>query len=142
MKTFSSFLMCLLLLASGCSPRIEKSELEQLNGYWEITEVVFTDGQKKSYTVNPTIDYIEIDGMKGFKKKVQPKFDGTYDTSDDAELFNFLEQENTFIFHYKNGLSEWQDRLTRLKSDEFSIVNQDGIEYSYKRYQPLNITRQ
>ncbi|WP_350285248.1 lipocalin family protein [uncultured Croceitalea sp.] len=140
MRTFFPFLICFLLLVPGCTSRVEKSELEQLNGYWEIVEVVFPDGQKKSYSINPTIDYIEIDGMKGFKKKVQPKFDGTYDTSDDAELFNFIEKENTFVFHYKNGLSEWHERLTKLNSDEFSMVNQDGIEYSYKRYQPINIT--
>jgi hypothetical protein len=118
---------------------VSLENIEQLNGYWEIAEVEFNNGQKKKYTINPSIDYIEVKDMKGFKKKVHPKFDGSYDTSDDAEGFTLIEKEGNIIFSYKNALAEWEEQLIKLEENTFSITNQDKITYTYKRYEPLNI---
>ena len=131
-------LLCLFL--SGCESDVSKDQLSQLNGYWEITEVEFPNGKKKEYTVNPTVDFIEINDMTGFKKKVYPKFDGTYRTSDDAEPFKIIEGEKGLLFSYKKGLTEWQERIVLISKDNFAVTNQDGITYSYKRFEPINIT--
>ena len=137
MKSLLS-LICILFLLS-CSSSVSLENIEQLNGYWEIAEVEFNDGQKKKYTINPSIDYIEVKDMKGFKKKVHPKFDGSYDTSDDAKAFTLIEKEGNIIFSYKNALAEWEEQLIKLEENTFSITNQDKITYTYKRYEPLNI---
>jgi len=131
-------LLCLFL--SGCESDVSKDQLPQLNGYWEITEVEFPNGKKKEYTVNPTVDFIEINDMTGFKKKVYPKFDGTYRTSDDAEPFKIIEGEKGLLFSYKKGLTEWQERIVLISKDNFAVTNQDCITYSYKRFEPINIT--
>ncbi|WP_394970892.1 hypothetical protein [uncultured Croceitalea sp.] len=133
-------LFCIsLFLVLGCTNNVSDKDISLLNGYWEIAEVEFNDGQKKKYTVNPTIDYIQVKGLKGFKKKVHPKFNGSYDTSDDAEAFTLIKKDGSFIFSYKNSLSQWEEKLVQLKEDTFSVTNQDKITYTYKRYKPLNI---
>ena len=74
------FLLSLTFL--GCAETtISKEELRHLNGYWEISAVEFPDGGQKNYGLNPTIEFIQWDNEQGFRKKVQPKFDGTYNTS-------------------------------------------------------------
>lgn len=137
MKYFTTLLITFLVF--GCSTSISKENLDNLNGYWEIVEVEFNDGQKKTYTVNPSVDYIELKEMKGFKKKVHPKFNGSYGTSNDAEPFAIIEKEGVFLFSYKNALSEWEEQITTIGQNSFSIVNENNITYRYKRYKPIKI---
>ena len=74
-------LSILMVLFVGCSPKISQEDLQLLNGYWEIEKVIFPIGETKDFKSSTTIDFIELDGMKGFRKKVQPKFNGTFETS-------------------------------------------------------------
>ena len=136
MKQFVYFGIIFLLI--GCSNSVSKEDLKHLNGYWEIEEVIFSNGENKKFKVNTTIDYIEIKALKGFRKKVQPKFDGSYSTSDDAEPFTILEKDGMLQFYYKNGLSEWTEKITSLSENNFAVINQDTITYMYKRFQPIN----
>ncbi|MBT8187303.1 MAG: hypothetical protein HKP38_04055 [Croceitalea sp.] len=127
------------LILIGCQKNIDAAALPYLTGYWEIKMVEFTDGSKKEYTVNPSVDYIELQGMKGYRKKVQPKFDGSFDTSDDAELFEIIKKDENFVMVYKNAWSSWEEKLILLKPNTFVVKNEEGIKYSYKRYEPINI---
>ena len=77
--------------------------------------------------------------MKGFKKKVSPKIDGSYDTSNDAEKFIILKKNDEYLFSYKNNLSQWQEVIQYINEDTFSIKNEANITYTYKRFVPLNI---
>ncbi|WP_343485838.1 hypothetical protein [Allomuricauda sp. d1] len=133
-------LILMVVLALGCTTSVSKEDLKHLNGYWEIASVEFPNGQKKEYgKVNPTIDYLEWDGSKGFRKKVYPKLDGTFDTSDDAEPFEIMESDGSFSICYNNPLSSWNETLTRLDANRFSVVNEEGITYNYRRHEPINI---
>nr|WP_299172317.1 hypothetical protein [uncultured Allomuricauda sp.] len=139
MKKLFLFGGLLLLFACKKSPISEES-LKYLNGYWEISEVVFSDGTKKSYTVNPTVDFIQLDNNKGFRKKMQPKFDGTYKTSGDihdAELLQVTRTDSDFILRYSNEFSDREEVLTHLDSISFSVMGDDGNLYTYKRFQPI-----
>ncbi|WP_350290885.1 lipocalin family protein [uncultured Croceitalea sp.] len=137
MKHIATLLFTFLVF--GCATSISKEALDNLNGYWEIAEVEFSNGQKKTYAINPSVDYIELKEMKGFKKKMHPKFDGTYDTSNDAEHFTVIEKDGTFLFSYKNDLSEWEEQIIALEENSFSIINEENITYTYKRYEPIKI---
>lgn len=137
MRTFLSIFAFICLLS--CQQDISKSDLTKLNGYWEIKEVKFPDGTTKTYNANTTIDFIEIAGFKGFRKKVQPTLEGTYFANDDMESFLIMQKEDTFEFHYKNDYSEWNEMLTALSDNTFTVVNKEGITYHYTRYEPINI---
>jgi len=130
-----------LFIFFGCSSGVSKEDLTQLNGYWEIGQVVFPDGSTKEYKLSTTIDYIQLEGLKGFRKKVSPKFDGTYQTSDDAETFTILETDGSFTINYKTELSEWSEKLEALDTDTFSVVNEEGLRYDYKRFEPIAIEK-
>ena len=137
MRHLYTLILCLALV--GCRDKIEKSDLNLITGYWEIEKVTLPDGSKKEYPVNTSIDYMEVNGLKGFRKKVQPKFNGTYDTSNDAELFTIYERDGVFIMNYKTELSEWQEKIVSLSENNLSLSSEDNITYHYKRFEPINI---
>lgn len=139
MKT-TLLILCFFFIL-GCSNKISEEDLRNLNGYWEIQQVTFADGKVKEYTVNTSLDYIQIDGLKGFRKKVYPKFDGTYDTSNDAEFFLIIAHEGNFEFNYKNELSQWKETIITLSSNKFSVIDKENITYVYKRFQPINVQK-
>ena len=137
MRTF----VCILIVFSffGCANPPSIAELPKLNGYWEITKVTFADGQEKDYGLNTTIDYIEITHNKGFRKKMQPKLDGTYSTSNDAEFFTVSQREASLFLEYQNGLSQWEEQLLKISEDSYTVINEEQIRYTYRRYQPINV---
>lgn len=134
-------LFILLILLVGCSPKVTEEDLQNLNGYWEIEEVSFPSGDTKDFRSSTTIDYIELDGMKGFRKKVQPKFNGTFETSNDAELFTISQNEKGFELNYTGSTNSWTEEISSISKDNFSVVNQDTLTYSYKKYEPLNLNQ-
>ncbi|UJH67899.1 hypothetical protein [Allomuricauda sp. SCSIO 65647] len=129
-----------LLFLFGCGSSVSESELTLLNGYWEIEKVVFSDGSTKEYRSSLTLDYIELDDKKGFRKKVYPKLDGSFETTDDAEFFTIEPTSKGYILNYDTGLSEWQETLVAISENGFSVANEANLIYTYKRYEALNIT--
>ncbi|MEM6865179.1 MAG: hypothetical protein AAF575_08350 [Bacteroidota bacterium] len=135
-------LCCVILffLFLGCADKtIEERQLPLLNGYWEIQKVEFPGGDSKAYKASNSLDFILLKGKKGFRKKVQPRINGTYMVSENDESFQLLKKEETYVFYYKNYLSEWQEQLVSLDSVSFTTKNEEGILYFYKRYEPISI---
>ena len=140
MRRILPFILLLMLL--GCKKTaVAEADLQYLNGYWEIAEVEFPDGSKKQYSVNPSIDFIKLKDGEGFRKKMQPRFDGSYDTSNDTEFFTVSENQETYTLRYKNEFSEWEEKLVSVDSLSFSVTNEEGVTYSYKRFQPIKIPK-
>jgi len=137
MRVLSLLLSCLLLFS--CSEKITEASLPNLNGYWEIEKVVFPNGDSKDYTVNATIDYIEVKEKEGFRKKVQPLLDGGFLTSNDAQPFTIQKQQEVFLMRYKNKLSSWEETIISVDSTSLVLKNDAQITYIYKRYQPLKL---
>ncbi|UII75274.1 hypothetical protein LV716_13550 [Flagellimonas sp. HMM57] len=140
MKRIVLFVTVLILY--GCKETsISKEDISFLNGYWEITEVEFPDGNKKNYTVNPSVDFIQVENMEGFRKKLQPSLNGTYTTSNDVESFKIVTVNEAFTIQYKKDRNEWEEKLVHLDSMSFSVLNTEGKTYSYKRFQPITIPK-
>ena len=128
----------------GCNTKINIEDLSNLNGYWQIEKVTFPNGETKDFTISPTIDYIEIEDLEGFRKKVQPKFDGTYETSDDAEFFSIVITGAIYQMRYNsneksNPGMQREEWLIQLSENGFSVVNKDTLTYTYKRFEPINV---
>lgn len=134
------FIFLSLFFFVSCGPTIDKEQLALLNGYWEIKEVTFSDGTKKEYRINSTVDYIKLDSLQGFRKKVSPKFNGTFETSNDAEPLQIRIVKDFIFIEYKTPLTSWKETLLSLSENDFSVKNDQGIIYSYKRFEPINIT--
>ena len=59
-------LICICIMSCSENP---ETYIEHINGYWEIEEVILSDGTKKEYKFNETIDYIEVnDSLKGLER--------------------------------------------------------------------------
>jgi hypothetical protein len=134
-----------LFIFFGCTAKINEADLKNLNGYWQIEQVTFSNGETKDFTISPTIDYIELDGLEGFRKKVQPKFDGTFETSDDAEHFIIEMEGDDFQMHYSPNMAihtsmHRRESIIQLSKNNFSVINKDTLTYTYKRFEPMNIT--
>ncbi len=129
-------LVILLVLIAGCKENIKEADLDHLNGYWEIAVVRFPDGGEKTYSVNTSVDFIEMKNTKGFRKKVQPNLTGTYRTSNDAEQFAIVKKGGSFLIQYSNGPNQWEEQLLEISENRFSVKNQEDITYIYHRFQP------
>lgn len=131
-------LLVLLVLVVGCNSKVSKEDLTNLNGYWEIEKVTFANGDTRDFMPSTTIDYLELNGMEGFRKKVQPKFNGTFETSNDAEYFSIEEKEGDLKIHYTADKHS-REALISVSKTNFSVVDNDTITYTYKRYEPMNL---
>ncbi len=130
-------LMVVFTFLIGCDKKIAIQDLDQLNGYWEIEKVIFPDGQTKEYTLSGTIEYIKYQDLKGFRKKVRPNLDGTFTTSDDAELFEISKEKSTFRMHYANDLNQWEEQIIRIDQDRMTMKTPEGVSYHYKRFKGI-----
>ncbi|GLB52305.1 hypothetical protein NBRC110019_13440 [Neptunitalea chrysea] len=134
------FFITLSFSILGCSKQITEIDLSNLNGYWEIDKVVTSDGATKQYQVNTTVDYLELkDSLSGFRKKMYPTLNGTYKTNSDAEFFTIIKENKDYYFDYKTSMDEWKEKLLKVDKDHFSISNDSGNTYYYKRFEPINI---
>jgi len=132
-------LFCLLIIVSSCSENPENL-LRHINGYWEIQEVILSDGTKREYSINETIDYIKIDeNLKGFRKKMKPGLNDTYFTSEDAEGISAKIENNQLILQYTTPYANWNETVLSASEETLKIVNDNNVVYLYKRYQPINL---
>jgi hypothetical protein len=131
MKKIILFLVFGLFLS--CKQSISESDLQNLNGYWEIEKVELPDGEKKEYKVNETIDFFKIIDKKGFRSKVMPQIDGTYLTNDLKEDVVVVLKDGDATIQYKTNYANWNEEIIELSTDKLVVKNQQDLEYHYKR---------
>lgn len=130
-------LLCLLSLNCSENPEIY---LEHIEGYWEIQEVILSNGTKKQYQFNETIDYIQLnDSLLGFRKKLQPGFNDTYFTSDNSESLKVKLENDSLNIYYTTPYNSWKETILEASSSTLKIINQNNDVYLYKRYTPIKL---
>ena len=132
-------LFVLPMLAVSCAKAINETDLQKLNGYWEIKEVIMPDGTKKEYTVNSTIDYFKLEGKEGVRQKVMPQLDGTYMTNDLSEKITITEEEGKTYIQYKTDHAQWKEQLIELDENILVVKNEQDIEYHYVKPEPFTL---
>ena len=133
-------LILILFLAFISCYENPENYLDNINGYWEIEEVIFADGTTKEYRVNETIDFIRInDSLNGFRKKMKPGINDTYYTSDDAEAIVAKIENKTLILYYSTPYAKWKETVLNVSEEQLKVINEDNVVYLYKRYKPLKL---
>lgn len=128
-----------LLLMVSCSNNPEHY-LEYLNGYWEIEEVTLSNGTKKQYQFNETIDYINVnDSLQGFRKKLKPGINDTYFTSDNAEKIIAKLENDNLVLYYSTPYSQWKETVLEASETHLKVRNENKDVYLYKRYTPIKL---
>jgi hypothetical protein len=120
-------------LVVSCQQSITQTDLQFLNGYWEIEKVELPDGDKKEYKVNETIDFFKISDNKGFRTKVMPQLDGTYLTNTIKEDIVISLENTKATIQYKTKYASWNEEILELSKDKLIVKNQQDLEYHYKR---------
>lgn len=138
MKQLVFFIFIMSLVS--CSEQPE-TFIPHLEGYWEIQEVTLSNGHKKEYTYNDTIDFIEIsDSLNGTRRKLKPNFQGTFETSKSIETFQLKIENDSLNMYYKTPFSVWKETVLKANNNELLIINNTNKDvYLYKRYEPLDI---
>lgn len=127
--------LTLLLLLFSCGNKNPEEMIPYLDGYWQIESVSMPDGFEKKFNINTTIDYIEVEGEKGFRKKVMPQIDGSFKTNKAAEEFQIKIENDSLQLNYKTQFDTWTETVLNA-SEEFLIVkNRDGKIYNYKPFE-------
>lgn len=135
----TALLLFFTLIFSACS-QVSKENSKKLNGYWEIEKVILADGSEKDYSINTTYDYFDIkEDYKGFRKKVQPQLDGKFLSDDTQEAIEITEIDSKIYLNYKTDYATWKEELKSISDDKMVILNQQKIEYHYKKATPINL---
>lgn len=133
----SVFLFTLIL--TGCKS-VNETDLQHLNGYWEIEKVIMKDGKEVDFKMNTIYDYFEIDqNDRGIYKKVTPQIDGTFLTDDFQEEVEVVTKGNDFYLQLFTQFDTVEVRLEKLTDKQLIYENQDEKTYIYKRAEPINL---
>ncbi|MFP5439824.1 MAG: hypothetical protein ACLGH8_18765 [Bacteroidia bacterium] len=127
------FVGAVLLTLTGCKKHFEGNDYSRLNGYWEIEKVLMPDGSEKDYSINPTVDYFEVKGVKGFRKKAMPQIDGTFRANDFSEAFTIVKEGDKTVLKYVTDYAKWDEELLTADEEQLVTKNQHNIEYHYKK---------
>ena len=109
-----------------------------LNGYWEIKQADLPEGISKEFRFSEWVDYIEVDSLSGFRKKVKPQIDGNFITSEDAEKFTVKVENDSINLYYSTPYANWKETVLSSEEDELVVLNRDGIIYTYRRFTPYS----
>ncbi|MHA7943683.1 lipocalin family protein [Formosa sp. 3Alg 14/1] len=137
MKQLIVFFSLIILTSCASKPEIE---LSNLNGYWEIEEVILADGTSHIYKINETVDFIALnDSLSGYRQKMKTDADNTFTPVTTKEQLKVITENDSLKVHYHTPFSDWKETIIELNNDRFKVVNQHQNVYIYKRYIPLNL---
>ena len=115
----------------------ESKNLQYLNGYWEISSVSIEGKEVKNYPFSGTIDYFILGENNGYRKKVKPKIDGSFDVTMHEIEFKIEMKKNDIYLVYGKG-KNFVESIVKLDSTKMILKNMDGFFYDYKRFFPNN----
>jgi len=129
-------LSCFILL---CSCKTDVSTyIPFIEGYWEIASVYKDQKKVKEFKMSGSIDYFKVNSdVSGYRKKVTPRFDGTFEMSQHESKFTISIRDNRLWIDYTNNEVTYSEEIIRANSTHLIISNSDGFIYTYKPYEPL-----
>lgn len=135
LKCTIAFLIAICLVS--CNQQDPQEQIQHLDGYWEIDKVEFSKDSLRTYKFNETIDYLDLDGTEGFRKKVRPQLQGTFEVTNDAEKLEVKIEDDHLYLYYSTPYDSWKEKVLKAEENELKLENEQGIIYHYKRYEPL-----
>lgn len=139
MKTNYYFLILTFSLFFSCKPTIKDTDLQKLNGYWEIESVETTDKKIKKYNVNLTVDYFLVNrNLNGFRKKATADFSGTYKSNNRKDSIYIKKIKDLFILTTNTQVHSQTETILEISDDKLILKNEQGIIYHYKKHQKLD----
>jgi hypothetical protein len=109
-----------------------------VEGYWEIVNVSKDQKKVKDYKMSGSVDYFKVNAdLSGYRKKVTPRFDGTFEISKHISEFTLSIEDNHLWIIYTNNNVTYSEEIVRANNSSLILSNSDGFIYTYKPYEPL-----
>ena len=133
----SSLLLVIFTSLFSCQQNTKELK-ENLSGYWEIKKVTTLEGETKEFKISTIVDYITVDGNLGKRTKVSPQLDGSFKNNGATESFTIDGSSGELVLRYQNPESIWVEKVKCATKEKLRIVNKQGKEYIYKRFEKFN----
>lgn len=117
----------------SCTKKVEVKELEQLNGYWQITKVETSEGEEKEYKVNENYDYFSWKTKQGVHKKVRWQPTGKFLVDDLQETVKTVEKEGDLYLKFTSSFGGHTDKVIKISKEELVLEAENGNENYYKK---------
>ncbi len=135
------YLFAFLIALNISCTSVGKTDIEYLNGYWEIEKVIQPDAKEIDFGMNTIYDYYEVDtANKGIYVKASPQLDGTFIVDEYSEEIEVIEKDNTFHIAFHSEFDNREMTILELSADKLVLKNQDDKTYYYKKASPINLT--
>ncbi|MGB4743173.1 MAG: lipocalin family protein [Flavobacteriaceae bacterium] len=109
-----------------------------VEGYWEIVNVTKDQKKVKDYKMSGSVDYFKVNAdLSGYRKKVTPRFDGTFEISQHISEFTLSIKDNHLWIIYTNNNVTYSEEIVRANNSSLILSNSDEFIYTYKPYEPL-----
>ena len=132
-------IIAISLFLTACQNQVKPEDIAKINGYWEIEKVLLPDGKVKDYSINETYDFFEINGDKGFRQKVVPRLDGSFETNENHESITMVFEDGKTYLKYETPYAKWREELKSVSDAELVLLNAENKEYHYKKTAPINL---
>lgn len=137
MKNSITYLL-LILFSFSCVKESPESQIKKITGYWEIVSVKLPDGTTKQFNQGITLDYINVTGDKGIRKKVTPQIDGSFLTNESFEKFILKIENDSLRLYYETPFHKWHETVLEAKDSILIVQNSDHKIYTYKKFRKFN----
>lgn len=121
------------LLFFACAEKVEVSQLNHLNGYWQIAKVETAEGEEKEYKANENYDYFEFKKSSGFHKKVRWQLNGKFLTDDLQENVKALEVNDEVYLEFSSSFGKHKDKVVKISEKELVLEAENGNENYYTK---------
>jgi hypothetical protein len=126
-----SYLMLIFLMIS-CSSNEEK--IQAIEGYWNIDEVILSDGTDREFPFSNHMDHFEIDGFKGVKNRVSPRYNGSFVSFGNPIYFQWEEKDGDLCLTFQEGDGIYTQKVKKATKKTLVLLHENGTRYTYKRY--------
>ena len=126
-------LVFLLSICFGCSQKVDISKMDGINGYWQITKAVNTNGDKKDYPINEVYDYYEIKNKIGFHKKVNWQPDGTFLVNDLSETVKITNNSEGVFIQFTSKFGKYIERIESISEKELVLETVDKAKLYFSK---------
>ncbi len=117
----------------GCSQKVDISQINNINGYWQITKAINTNGDKKDYPINEVYDYYEIKNKTGFHKKVTWQPDGTFLVNDLSEKVKITDSSEGFFIQFTSKFGKHSERIEAVSDKELVLETPDKAKLYFSK---------
>lgn len=125
--------LLLSFVAFSCSEKIEMSQLNHLDGYWQIAKVETAEGEEKEYKVNENYDYFEFKDNSGFHKKVRWQPNGKFLTDDLQEKVKAVKTDEGVFLEFSSDFGKHKDKVVKISEKELVLEAENGNDNYYTK---------